>query len=91
MGSGRESLPVTHHIGLATVFGHKRYFKWGIIRGRKIDEEVMIRWRCIMRNRMFGSFWHYLVFSFGPEGDEEVYVAVDERNEALVDVEIYAC
>jgi hypothetical protein len=30
-------------------------------------------------------------FSFGPEGDEEVYVAVDERNEALVDVEIYAC
>lgn len=30
-------------------------------------------------------------FSFGPEGDEKMYVAVDEWNEASVDVQIYAC
>lgn len=70
-------------------FWAQEKFKWGILRGRKIDEEAIIRWRWIIRNRRFGLFG-ISRFSFGPEVDKEVYIAVGEQNETSVDIEIHA-
>lgn len=60
-----------------------------IIRGRKIDEEAIIRWMWIIWNRIFGLFG-ISRSSFGPKVDENAYFSVDGQNETSVDIEIHA-